>query len=201
MPDRLVALGIGFGKCGTSSLCTALRNAGVRAGHQRQGALAFGPAMMAAYHAGEDPAWPVLESGFEAATQLDFVTSEIGVYAQLEYGMLAALVSHHPGVQYLVPTRPVVEHVASIDRWQNYRDLLVAHDLPNLPAGVGSTDAELAGWIGGHYKSLGRMFGDRLHAFDIRVGSEAKEALSCALGRPVPWWGKVRPQPGRAWQS
>ncbi len=190
---RMLAMGVGLPKTGTTTLFRALRSAGLNAQHQHKNHVGFGPMMVASDSLGLDPFQDF--PGIDAVTQLDFVNPQVNVWAQLDYGLLERVRERYPDLLFILQKRNIADTIASIDAWQNFRDLITRYRVPGLPAGVGADDRDLERWIEAHYAEIRSRFGaGRFVEFDI-ADPAAPDILSAALGIPLTWWGRQRPRP------
>lgn len=185
---------VGFPKSGTSTLQMALQRAGLRAAHQRVAAGFCGEFIYDDYAAGRDPLARL--HGYDAITQADVCRPAIrkrgavNYWPQLDFDVLSAIERHNPDVKFLLNKRDIPALVNSIRKWGSLHERLVEDDVPGLPAGVGTTDEELAAWIQGHYDACARHFrgSPNFLAFDI-ADENVRKRLKRFLGIRMPWWG------------
>ena len=135
---------------------------------------------------------PLLARGFAGATQLDFVNREENIWAQMDFNLLREIHKRHPECVFLLPTRPVADHVQSIMNWNlhmphPFHKLITQYEVPGLPAGVGAHAQELADWIEWHQARVRELcYGWPFLEFDIRRNPGAQ--LSKVLGVSVRRW-------------
>jgi len=198
---KMWVLGVGLPKCGTTSLSGALTTNGLHVGHQHTGraivppSRGFGPRMIESWKAGEDPLAYLDETGFNGATQLDFVNDVVSVWAQMEYAMLEEVHARHPDCWFLLPTRPLRDHVRSIQNYARGRffSRITRQGAPGLPPGAAKDPDLLGNWITRHYAGIRELCrGWNFVEFDIRESSEPARVLHETLGVRVSWRWRQR---------
>lgn len=185
----------GMPKCGTSTLHRAFTEAGLvsRHGREDRNGEPLAIRLWRAFLEDRDP-FGYLDRGIEAVTEPTLTRNKdyglATIWPQVAPGFLRAVRAYNPDTLMLLHVRPTKDWVASIDRWKNLRARMVKADLPFLPPGVGSEDADLKAWFDGHTKRVRAMFkGDpRFLEVDI-TDAKAPEKIGTALDMKLPWWG------------
>ena len=79
--------------------------------------------------------------------------------------LLRELDHQYPGSKFILNTRPIQDHVNSINNWGSLRKRLIYSNVPGLPPGNGETGTELAQWIANHNKAVRMYFRGRSKDF------------------------------------
>ncbi len=187
-------------KTGTTTLTDALRHAGltvadwkIRRGQSVRDDLPgehLGKIIYADYFECGDPLARLGE--FDAINEMSAVRHDRSLWPQTDYGLLSALKAHHPKVKFLLTTRDAAKTANSMMRWNNLgKRRLPMADIPGLPRGFGSTEAELVRWLEGHYTFCRKVFAgcDNFLEYDIE-DPEAQGKIAAYLGIDLPWWGQ-----------
>ena len=190
---------IGFPKAGTTTLHTALEKSGLRSAHWRTAEAFVGRLMYRGYLKSGDPFARLSE--FDCVTQADVCIPQqrVNCWPNLDFRIISRIRESHEECVFLLNTRQVDKHIASIRGWNDLHSRLVEADVPGLPHGFGETDAELEQWIEGHYAACRGFFGDdpRFVEFDI-ADENAPSLLESALDISVAWWGAANRRPEEA---
>ncbi|MGR3504135.1 sulfotransferase [Pseudaestuariivita sp.] len=201
----LKVINLGLPKTGTTTLARALRRAGLSVADHRikakqtddpalQG-LFVGAQMYRDYFASGDPL-RILQ-GFDAFTEISTLTGRRSVWPQMDWGLLQAIRTHHPGVKFLASRRDPRDLSNAMLRWGDLAtERLPKRAVPGLPHGYGKTTRERMIWIAGHDAHLDRLFaGDPDYlAYDI-TDPDAPRKIGAHIGRTLPWWGKANANP------
>ncbi len=203
----LVAVNLGLPKTGTTTLARALRLAGLRvADHRLRGRNTADPTLKGAYVAEllyrgyfetGDPGALLSECG--AISEMSMLRADKSLWPQMDFALILALRTHHPGLRFLASRRDAFELSQSMLAWSNLaRTRLPASAVPGLPAGYGGTTKERMQWITGHYDALARFFGDDPDYLEYDVADPgARDKIAAFLGRDLPWWGRLNANPIR----
>jgi hypothetical protein len=188
---------IGFPKAGTMTLQTAFTKSGLKSAHWRVPGRGFvGDLIYDAWFHGEDPLAPLRD--FDAVTQADVClpVRKLNLWPNLDFALLTTIRKLHADCLFILNRRASGEVAASLERWRDYKERIVASDIPGLPAGYGATSAELCRWIDGHYAATRRCFAGDSRFLDLDVASDdAAAALGRALGLEIKWWGRANAGP------
>lgn len=195
---RLVNLALP--KTGTTTLTDALRRAGltvadwkIRAGQSQRREIArehLARIIYDDYFASGDPLARLTE--FDVINEMSAVRADRSLWPQTDWGLIRAIEAHDPQVKFILTMRDPGATAASMMQWNNLGTRrLPAADIPGLPRGYGTTEAELARWIEGHYAFCHRVFAGATHfmAYDIE-DPEAPRHIGAFLGIDLPWWGR-----------
>lgn len=199
--SRLRIVNLALPKTGTTTLTEALRAAGltvadwkIRAGQSQNSEILrehLGKIIYADYFAHGDPLARLEE--FDAINEMSAVRADRSLWPQTDWGLLSAIMAHHPGVKFVLTRRDPAKAANSMMRWNNLgKRRLPQADVPGLPRGFGQTEAELARWMEGHYAFCDRVFQgcDNFMSYDIE-DPQAPDKLSAYLGIELPWWGQA----------
>lgn len=181
------ALGVGLPKTGTSTLCGALRSAGINALHQTS-YWRSPPAGALMLQAMEEklPLGHYLPL-IEAVTQLDSCGKHVHAWPQLNDDFLRQFRKEYPEAVVILHTRRIDKTIRSIKRWGNLWDRLRA-SAPGLKAD--SPEHMVVRWIQEHYARVRNLFADDPYFVEFDIEDEdAQQALEDALQRSVKWWG------------
>jgi hypothetical protein len=186
---------VGFPKAGTTTLTMALEASGMNPIHWGGADGRFvGQVIYNNVLAGRDPLDTLQDH--DAITQADVCipAHNINFWPNLDFSVLSAIRAAHPQCLFLLNHREPEKLCRSIDRWPALRERLVESDIPGLPAGKGSTDAELTFWIENHYAACRRFFADDPAFLELSIESpDTPERLGKALGIEIREWGRGRP--------
>lgn len=192
MTDFLV---IGFPKSGTSTLHRAFREAKMKSAHWvvREGFC--GQIMYRDFRAGRSPLHQLRR--FRCVAQADVCLPDetrdgevVNFWPQLDFELIQAIQRLDPAVKFILNRRNVDDLIASIDNWAGLRNRLVRSEIPGLPEGKGTTDAELREWIVGHYDACQEHFQGADNFLDLQIESpDAHRELERFVGAELPWWG------------
>lgn len=187
------ALGIGLPKTGTTTVCSALRQAGINALHKRRpDQQPAGYHMLRAFRHGYKLG-TFLPSGVEAVTQLDHMwnKSPQSCFPQEVRGFLRAFTAQYPEARIILHTRDPKLTLRSIKAWGNLRDR-IPRSVPSLPDSC--TDKELLHWIEQYYVRMRRLFKRHSHFVEFDIADpRAPDILASAFGIEFPWWGVRNP--------
>ena len=198
---RLRIVNLGLPKTGTTTLAHALRLTGLRVADYRiRNRQTDDPALRGAFvgqclyqgyfHTG-DPLARL--DRFDAFSEISCLRAGQSLWPQMDYGLIAALRAHHPGLRFLASWRDPRALSDSMLRWSDLGSArLPGSDVPGLPAGFGATTAERVRWIEGHYAHLSALFRDDPAFLLYDLDDPAAPArIGAHIGRPLPWWGRA----------
>ena len=198
--SRLRVVNLALPKTGTTTLTDALRRAGltvadwkIRRGQDAPAQIVgahLGRIIYDDYYASGDPLARL--DAFDVINEMSAVRADRSLWPQTDWGLLEAIMRHHPGVKFVLTTRDPARAADSMMRWNNLGKVrLPGADVPGKPRGYGRTEAELARWMAGHYAFCRRVLGgcDNFLEYDIEDAA-APEKLSAYLGVDLPWWGR-----------
>ena len=207
MSERLRVVNLGLPKSGTTTLGHALKLSGLRTAdyrirpHQTRDETLHrqfvGLLMYQDYFACGDPLARMHE--FDAFTEINVLRGGQSLWPQMDWGLIEAIRSAHPGTRFLATWREPAAMSDSMLRWSNLgTERLPQGHIPGLPAGFGETGAERERWIDAHYAHLERLFAgdDDYLCFDI-ADPGAADLISGHLGLPLKWWGRRNANPGK----
>jgi hypothetical protein len=199
--SRLRIVNLALPKTGTTTLTQALRAAGltvadwkIRAGQSQQADISrrhLGKIIYEDYFDSGDPLARLGE--FDVVNEMSAVREDRSLWPQTDWGLLSAIQEHHPGVKFVLTRRDPAKAADSMMRWNNLgKRRLPQADVPGLPRGFGTTEAELARWMEGHYRFCERIFlgCDNFLPYDIE-DPDAAQKLALYLGVDLPWWGQA----------
>ena len=129
---------------------------------------------------------------FDVVNEMSAVRHDRSLWPQTDWGLLSAIMEHHPDVKFLMNHRDPAKTANSMMRWNNLgKRRLPMADIPGLPRGFGSEEAELARWLEGHYRFCRRVFQgcDNFLEYDIE-DADAQGKIASYLGLELPWWGQ-----------
>lgn len=188
-------MAIGFPKSGTTSLTRALETSGLKAAHWQDDKYRFVGKLI--YHAvvnGLDPFAHL--DGYDAVTQADVCLPKKGVnyWPNLDFAILRAIRRAHPECLFLLNYRRPEAICDSIMNWRGMQTRLETAEIPGLPAGAGSTRAQLMTWIENHFDACRAYFAndDRFVEVDIE-SPDVPEQLGKVLGIRIKGWGNHKP--------
>lgn len=206
MSERLRIINLGLPKSGTTTLARALRLSGLRVADYRirkrqtpDKSLhdAFlGDLMYRGYFETGDPLHGL--DLFDGFSELSTLREGHSLWPQMDFGLIEAIRSHHPGAKFVASWRPATAMSNSILRWSNLgSERLPDGHVPGLPRGYGATDAQRTQWISAHYAHLERLFQDspQFLLLDMQA-ADARAQLGAFLGIEIGWWGKANRNPG-----
>ncbi|MDD9721352.1 sulfotransferase family protein [Sulfitobacter sp. PR48] len=198
--SRLRVVNLALPKTGTTTLTDALRQAGltvadwkIRPGQSSRSDIPrqhLGKVIYEDYFASGDPLARLDE--FDVINEMSAVRQDRSLWPQTDWGLISAIAAHHPGVRFILTTRDPAKAANSMMRWNNLgKRRLPQADIPGLPRGFGSTEAELARWMAGHYAFCRRVFAGagNFMEYDIE-DADAPEKIGSYLGLDLPWWGQ-----------
>lgn len=200
-PARLRIVNLGLPKTGTTTLAHALRLTGLKVADYRvrrrqtgdtglHGAF-VGQSLYDSYFNTGDPLAALAD--FDAFSEISCLREGQSLWPQTDWGLIAAIRAHHPGVRFLASWRDPRALSDSMLRWSNLgTERLPGSDVPGLPRGFGATSAERIRWIEGHYAHLRALFCDdpTLLVYDV-ADPETPSRISAHIGRKVTWWGRA----------
>ncbi|MGR3322732.1 MAG: sulfotransferase [Pseudooceanicola sp.] len=198
--SRLRIINLGLPKSGTTTLATALREAGLRVAdhrirkHQtddpdRRGQY-VGDLMYRGYFRTGDPLAELAE--FDAVAECSYLTPSKSAWPQMDFGLIEAIRAQHPGAKFVATQRRAKALSRSMLGWTNMNARLERAQIPGLPQGYGETTLERVTWIKAHYAHLRRVFRGRPEFLVLDVAeADARDKLSAFLGIELPWWGRA----------
>lgn len=186
-------------KSGTTTLARALRHAKLRVadwrikpGQTDNEALhkqLVAPLLYEDYYNSGDPLARLGE--FDAITEASAINGEVCYWPQTDAGLLNAIELHHPRAKFVLSMRPPDKVAASMMGWNTLGSRrLPGNNVPGLPRPFGSSEAQIAHWVAGHYIFCARMFkgASNFLAYDLE-DPDASKKISDFLELPLPWWG------------
>eukprot|EP01083_Nonionella_stella_P301958 1038918_1 len=104
-----------------------------------------------------------------AFTEMNVCLGQICFWPNLiDYPLLN---EQYPNALFILMYRNISSHLTSITHFQYLRSMLIEHEIPFLPKGIGQTDEQITKWIQGHYHRVTQYFSkfpsDRFIKFDI----------------------------------
>ncbi len=197
---RLRVINLALPKTGTTTLTDALRAAGltvadwkIRPGQSKRSDIPrmhVGKILYEDYFGSGDPLARLDE--FDVINEMSAVRDDRSLWPQTDWGLLQAIMHHHPGVKFVLTTRDPAKTADSMKRWNNLgKRRLPMADIPGLPRGYGRDVMHLEQWLAGHYSFCRKIFegAENFLEYDIE-DADAKERLSDYLGLDLPWWGR-----------
>lgn len=137
---------------------------------------------------------------FDAFTEISSLRAGQSLWPQMDWGLIKAIRTHHPGVRFLASWREPRALSDSMLRWSDLgTERLPGNDIPGLPRGFGGTTAERIRWIEGHYAHLDALFKDdpAFLRYDL-ADPAAPRLIGAHIGRPLTWWGRANRNPDPA---
>lgn len=205
MNDRQRIINLGLPKSGTTTLAHALRLSGLRIAdyriRRRQTPdtslhnVFVGEKLYEGYFSTGDPLDGL--DRFDGFSEISALREGVSYWPQMDFGLIEAIRTHHPGARFVATWRPPEELSNSILRWSNLgTERLPDGEIPGLPAGYGKTAEQRVLWICAHYAHLERLFQDDPCFLLLDVGDRnAAQVLGDFIGRDIPWWGKANRNP------
>lgn len=198
-PTRIISLSLP--KSGTTTLAKALRAAGLQVADWRirrhettNSALHDQLVAELMYQDYFDSGDPLARLGqFHAITEMNAVNKTLSLWPQMDFGLLNAIATHHPGARFILSERDPAKAARSIMNWNNLgKQRLPRNDVPGLPRPFGGREADLVRWIEGHYAFCRRVFkgADNFLAFNIEA-PDVQAQISRFVGLELPWWGEA----------
>ena len=203
--NRPLVINLGLPKSGTTTLATALAEAGYRVADHRlrrkdtsDRALwrqFVGDVMYRGYFGTGDPLAELRE--FDAIAECSYLTPRTSAWPQMDFGLIEAIRTHHPGAKFVATHRDPQAVARSMQGWTNMQVRLERGQIPGLPPGYGARDDERVRWIEAHYRHLARIFdGAPADFLMLDVAADTAQAqLSGFLGVDLPWWGRANANP------
>lgn len=200
---------LGLPKTGTTTLAHALNQAGwlaadhrVRRIHTEIQAVAgsyVGRQLYRSYFETGDPL-ATLDPVYDALTEINLLKGDHSAWPQCDYVILQAMRRARPETKFVATWRPAEEISDSMLRWGNMAShRLPAANIPGMPSGFGTSDAERLRWIEGHYAMLREIFDGDDRYLELPVGADnARELLEAHTGLDLPWWGRKNVNDGTA---
>lgn len=201
MSDRMRVINLGLPKSGTTTLAHAMRVSGLKiADYRIRRRQTQDPALRNAF-VGELMYRGYFETGdplhglgfFDGFSEVSTLREGHSLWPQMDWALIEAIRTHHPGARFLASWRPPEALSNSIMRWSNLgSERLPDGHIPGLPQGYGATPAQRVQWICGHYAHLERIFqnDERFMILDVQA-PDAQTRLGEFLNREIPWWGKA----------
>ncbi|MBU2982592.1 sulfotransferase family protein [Lentibacter algarum] len=197
-------INLGLPKTGTTTLTRALRRACIPTVdwkvHKRQTpdeslhGQHLGTLMYRDYFDSGDPLKRLTK--WRAFNELSHAGLKHSLWPQTDWGLLSAILKHHPDTRFMLNTRDPERTAASIIRWGNLGSLRLPNtNVPGLPKGYGE-QSHIARWIEAHYAFVRRVFSgaDNFLEFDI-TDSDAPKKIGAFLDTKLPWWGRANARP------
>ncbi|MEL7163874.1 MAG: sulfotransferase [Pseudomonadota bacterium] len=197
---RPLILHIGLPKTATTTLARALRRAGLKTvdwrmrAHQTENEALHdqmvGEILYEGYYRQGDPLHYF--AGFDAIAEMSALGQGRNFWPQTDWGLLDAIRTRYPQAKFLLSERNPDDVADSMLRWNSLgTDRLPRHPVPGLPAGYGTSAAELARWVAGHYAFCRRVFAGsgQFLAYDP-AAPDAAARIGTFIGRDLPWWGQ-----------
>jgi hypothetical protein len=207
MSPRPRIINLGLPKSGTTTLAHALRIAGLRIADYRIRKRqtpdrtlhnAFvGEMMYQGYFTTGDPLHGL--DLFDGFSEISTLREGVSYWPQMDFGLIEAIRTHHPGARFLATWRPPEALSNSMLRWSNLgSERLPEGHVPGLPAGFGNKPEHRVQWICAHYAHLERLFTNDPAFLMLDVGARgAADTLGAFVGRDIPWWGKANRNPSK----
>lgn len=201
--SRLRVINLGLPKSGTTTLGKALKRSGLKVADWRIRRLQstdpdvarnyLGDLLYSDYFAHGDPLFRLDE--FDAFTEISVVRYGQNHWPQMDWGLLSAIIDHHPGTKFVCSYRDPEQLVDSMCRWNNLGSKrLPEFGIPGLPAGYGSTTAELVRWVEGHHTFCRRVFAGQTNFLEYDLmDPDAPQKIGNFLGMEIKWWGTANP--------
>jgi len=197
----LKVVNLGLPKSGTTTLGEALKRAGLRVADWkiRPGQASYrgfvGKLMYQGYFETGDPL--AMMPDFDAYTEIDIVRNGLNLWPQTDWGLISAIIEHHPGARFILTWRDPAKLSDSMGRWSNLGTYRLPHAaVPGLPEGYGATDAERIRWIEGHFKFCRKVFEGASNFLEYDIEDpDAPKKISAFLGIELPWWGIANANP------
>ncbi len=199
--SRQIVINLGLPKSGTTTLARALKEAGFKVADYRirwrdtdnknlRGRYVGGQ-MYQGYFTSGDPLETLAE--FDAFSEIGMTKGNLSYWPQTDWGIIAALRAHHPGVRFLASTRDPRDQALSMLKWSDMGiERLPKLTVPGLPRGFGHTNLERAQWIASHHAFLRHVFADADDFLEYDISDhEAPSKIAAFLGRDLPWWGRL----------
>ena len=194
-------INLGLPKTGTTTLSRALRRSGLKVADWRvrasqtdntaQHNQLVGELVYKGYFETGDPLAQFGEFG--AITEMSAIVPGHNYWPQTDWGVLSAIMEHHPDARFLLSARDPARTADSMLRWNSLgKRRLPRQYVPGLPFGYGKTAPEIQRWIEGHYAFCRRVFEGTGKLLEFNVADpEAPEQISAFIGRDMPWWGRA----------
>lgn len=201
--SRLRVVNLGLPKSGTTTLGKALKKSGLKVADWRIRRLQstdpdvarryLGDLMYTDYFAHGDPLYRL--DDFDAFTEISVVRYGQNHWPQMDWGLLSAIIRHHPGTKFLYSHRDAAQLVESMQRWTNLGSKrLPEFGIPGLPAGYGAKTEELIRWVEGHRAFCQQVFAGNPNFLEYDImDPEAPNQIGNFLGLDIRWWGTANP--------
>lgn len=197
--SRLRVVNLGLPKSGTSTLSRALRVSGLKVADHKIRRMHTDNTELQKKFVAELIYQNYFQTGdpldrleeFDAFCELSLLRDDASLWPQADWGVLGAMIDHHPGLRFVATWRDPFDISQSMLKWNNLGlDRVPRLGLPGLPPGYGATTRERCQWIEGHYAFVQRVFAgdDRMLLLDV-AAPDAAAQLAAHIGRDVPWWG------------
>ena len=199
--NRLRVINLGLPKTGTTTLSKALKLSGMRViDHKIRTRQTSDPDLRHAFTADQmyqgyfqtgDPLARLDE--FDGFAEISILRGDGSLWPQTDWGVMAAIMAHHPGVKFVATWRDPFDVSQSMVKWGNMGLERVPNlNIPGLPEGYGQTTSERCQWISAHYDFLDRVFAGSDRYLRLPVAdTDARERLASHLGCDIPWWGRA----------
>jgi len=163
----LRVVNLGLPKTGTTTLARALRRSGMHVADHRirakqtentelHGAYVADLLYRGFYETGDPGAYL---TDFQAISEMSVLREGRSLWPQMDFALIDALRTHHPGVKFLASNRDPFALSQSMLAWSDLGTArLPGSNVPGLPEGYGETSAERIQWIKGHYAHLRALF-------------------------------------------
>jgi len=182
---------VGFPKCGTTTIHEACERSGLKSAHWRIPGGYCGQLIYKRYRAGEDPLLDFKD--YDIITQADICLPSAGLnfWPNLDIDLLLTIRRFHPECCFILNTRDLTSHVASISGWGSLLRRITKSDIIGLPAGRGKESEHIREWIENYYRACRTTFANdkKFVELPITTGDESREILEKALGVKIVWWG------------
>ncbi|MEM6941380.1 MAG: sulfotransferase [Pseudomonadota bacterium] len=198
--SHLRVVNLALPKTGTTTLTDALRAAGltvadwkIRAGQTDDAAIVgehVGKLIYEDYFASTDPLRRL--RAFDVINEMSAVRADRSFWPQTDWGVLQAMLRQEPEIKFILTRRDPAATANSMMRWNSLgKRRLPRADVPGLPRGFGTSEAELAQWIAAHYSFCDTVFAghNNFMSYDIN-DPQAPEKISNYLAVALPWWGQ-----------
>jgi hypothetical protein len=182
---------VGFPKCGTTTIHEACIKSGLKSAHWRIPNGHCGKLIYKRYLAGLDPLLDFKEYDLIAQADVCLPASGLNFWPNLDIALLLTIRRYHPECCFILNTRDMAAHIASLTGWANLRQCLIDADIIGLPVGYGKKDAHLRIWMENHYRACRQVFANDKNFVELPItrSDSSRQILQSALGVDINWWG------------
>ena len=182
---------VGFPKCGTTTIHEACVKSGLKSAHWRVRGGYCGKMIYRRYLAGQDPLSDFRDYDVIAQADVCIPTEGLNFWPNLDFALLQTIRRYHPDCCFILNTRNLYSHIASINGWYDMRQSFIDADIIGLPAGYGKREAHLRTWIQNHYRACREIFANDNKFIELPITRDdsTRERLQAGLGVKIDWWG------------